>query len=86
MFAPPPDKILMPSNVTINSSFFDLSVFKKEIVVGVCMSNNASTIRRCLKSIIEQDIFYEKVALILLNDSSCDEWETEVRDFQMLLF
>lgn len=52
-----------------------------EVVVAVTLFNQANTIGRCLQSIVEQQADGLRVAVVLLNDYSTDEWEAAVAPF-----
>jgi len=82
--APAPSKILSKLDCTLAYTPVDKGVFDKKIVVGVCMYNSVDTIRQCLTSIIEQDIFSSDIAIILFDDASTDKWKESIHDF--LLF
>ena len=84
MQAPAPSKILSKLDCTLVNKPIDMNVFDKKIVVGVCMFNSANTIRQCLISIIEQDIFFSDVAIVLLDDTSTDEWRKSIKDLLLL--
>ncbi|RRS32358.1 MAG: hypothetical protein P794_01825 [Epsilonproteobacteria bacterium (ex Lamellibrachia satsuma)] len=84
MQAPAPSKILSRLDCALVYTPIDKDVFDKKIVVGVCMHNSVDTIRKCLISIMEQDIFSSDVAIVLLDDSSTDNWKESIQDF--LLF
>lgn len=84
MHAPAPSKILSKLDCTLVNTLVDKDVFNKKIVVGVCMHNSVDTIRQCLMSITEQDIFSSDVAIVLLDDASTDNWMESIQDFLIL--
>ncbi|MCR5184134.1 MAG: SDR family NAD(P)-dependent oxidoreductase [Opitutales bacterium] len=50
------------------------------IAIGVAMHNNASTIRRCIKSILNQKNLNRRLLIVLANDNSSDNWREEISD------
>lgn len=50
------------------------------IVIGVAMHNNATTIRRCLQSILNQQGLRRRLLIVLANDNSSDNWREKVSD------
>jgi len=82
--APVPNKILSKLNCTLINKVVDMNIYNKKIVVGVCIHNNASTIRKCLLSIIKQNIFHSDIAIILLDDMSTDNWKEHIQDLLLL--
>ena len=61
-------------------SIWKQSIHNQEIVIGVAMHNNASTIRRCLSSILKQENINRKLHVVLANDNSTDSWQSEIED------
>ena len=56
------------------------SISNQVIAIGVAMHNNASTIRRCLSSILKQEHIIRKLHVVLANDNSTDNWQSEISD------
>ena len=50
------------------------------IAIGIAMHNNASTIRRCLKSALGQANCKRKLLFVLADDQSSDNWNDEIAD------
>jgi hypothetical protein len=75
MQEPTPQKILITSELNILNE--NTEIYGKQIIVGVSLHNNAHTIKRCIDSVIFQDIF-ELCAIIILDDLSNDDWVKEV--------
>ena len=50
------------------------------IAIGVAMRNNATTIRRCLQSILDQQGLRRQLKIVLANDNSSDNWRENVAD------
>ena len=50
------------------------------IAIGVAMHNNATTIRRCLQSILDQQGLRRQLEIVLANDNSSDNWRENVSD------
>lgn len=62
------------------SLFIQQSISNQIIAIGVAMHNNASTIRRCLSSILKQEHVKRKLHIVLANDYSSDKWQSEIAD------
>ncbi len=60
--------------------FIKQSISNQVIAIGVAMHNNASTIRRCLSSILKQENIKRKLHVVLANDNSTDSWQSEIED------
>ena len=60
--------------------FIKQSISNQVIAIGVAMHNNASTIRRCLSSILKQEHIIRKLHVVLANDNSTDNWQSEIED------
>ena len=60
--------------------FIKQSISNQVIAIGVAMHNNASTIRRCLYSILKQEHIKRKLHVVLADDNSSDNWQSEIAD------
>jgi glycosyltransferase involved in cell wall biosynthesis len=69
-----PSEILCPRNLQIMHSV-GAGVFRAEWVVGIGMHNQAASIRRCLDSVFSQELGGRKLAVVLLDDQSSDDWQ-----------
>lgn len=52
-----------------------------DVVVGVTLFNQATSLARCLQSIVEQQMDGLHVAVVLLNDYSTDGWQAAINPF-----
>lgn len=52
-----------------------------DVVVGVGLHNQADGLNRCLNSIFEQTLNSRKLAVVLLDDQSSDNWEERVDSY-----
>lgn len=75
--------ILSPRNIQLSHSKSSNAYRDAEVIVGVALHNQAATIRRCLDSIFEQDLLGRKLAVVLLDDQSTDDWKRRVDDYLM---
>lgn len=71
--------ILAPRNIKV-SLVNSEEIFKAAVVVGVALYNQSGTIRRCLDSIFVQDLSGRRLAVVILDDQSSDNWELQVSD------
>ena len=62
------------------SQFVTQHMSNQVIAIGVAMHNNASTIRRCLSSILTQEHVKRQLKVILANDNSSDNWQSVIAD------
>ncbi|PUE64854.1 glycosyltransferase family 2 protein [Arcobacter lacus] len=83
MNEPIPKEILSSKELKIVSEKNIYEILKKEIIVGVSLHNNSKTIKKCINSIINQDIF-DLCAVVILDDSSNDNWMIYVKDELLL--
>ena len=51
-----------------------------EVIVGIALRNQASTLRRCLESVVAQKVGALKVGIVILDDGSEDDWRSGVGD------
>ena len=72
--------ILSPRNIKVvhlNSA----SVFTEaDVVIGVCLHNQKNMINECLNSIFDQKMYGMKIAIVILDDQSSDNWRERVED------
>jgi glycosyltransferase involved in cell wall biosynthesis len=66
--------LLVPRNIHVVRSPTRHAPQEAEVVVGITVHNNARTIRRCLESVLNQDVGTLKVSPIILDDQSTDGW------------
>ena len=62
------------------SRFVAQHISNQVIAIGVAMHNNASTIRRCLSSILGQEHLKRQMKIVLAIDNSSDNWQSEIED------
>jgi glycosyltransferase involved in cell wall biosynthesis len=74
-----PSKILCPRNLQIIHSI-GLDVFCADWVVGVGLHNQAASIRRCLDSVFTQELAGRKLAVVLMDDQSSDDWQDQLEE------
>lgn len=53
---------------------------QEEIVIGMALHNGAGTIRRAVMSVIRQKDVRRKIRLVIVNDCSTDNWQSEIED------
>ena len=69
--------------IGIDMTIMDL-VKNEQLVVGVTVHNSKQTIRRCLESIVCQKNLKRKLAIVIADDNSVDNWQDEVKDMLTL--
>jgi glycosyltransferase involved in cell wall biosynthesis len=72
--SPEDRRALTPRNMRVRNSAVG-QVPQAEVVVGVAMRNQAGSLARCLRSIWDQELPGYRLAVVLLNDRSEDDWE-----------
>lgn len=73
-------RVLTPRNMTLRTAP-DVQAREADVVVGVAMRNQAGSLARCLQSIWEQELPAYRLAVVLLNDRSEDDWEAAAGEF-----
>jgi len=53
----------------------------RKIVIGMPLKNGAKTLRRAVKSVLEQKDVKRNIILFIVNDNSSDNWRDEIKDF-----
>jgi len=53
----------------------------KAIVIGMPLKNGSKTIKRAVKSVLNQRNLKRNILLIIANDNSTDDWKIEIQDF-----
>ncbi|MBE7491692.1 MAG: glycosyltransferase family 2 protein [Planctomycetes bacterium] len=51
-----------------------------DVVVGVALRNQSTLLRRCLLSVVAQDVGHRRVAVVILDDGSTDNWDVTNAD------
>ncbi len=53
----------------------------KTIVIGMPLKNGALTLKRAVKSVLNQKKLKRNIILIIVNDNSTDNWEKEIQEY-----
>jgi glycosyltransferase involved in cell wall biosynthesis len=72
--------ILTPRNIQLVRPSSSCVFLDADVVIGVGLYNQGAVITRCLDSIFEQDRQDRKLAVVLLDDQSSDNWEEQTGD------
>lgn len=68
-------RVLALRNMQALACCSDLDQHPPDIVVGIALHNQAGHISQCLRSVFRQQINQKRLAVLILNDSSEDNWE-----------
>lgn len=72
--------ILAPRFIRTARSAMFRRLVDAEVIIGITVHNNAHTIRRCLESVQEQGAGPFVIAVLILDDSSTDNWASTCQD------
>lgn len=72
---------MAPRNIRIFTPPADPTAWTAEIIVGVTLHNQARALRRCLSSVFEQTGLTQRLAVVVLDDGSKDEWQSVIAEF-----
>lgn len=71
---------LLPRNIKIVHLNSESVFTEADVVIGVCLHNQKNMLNKCLNSIFDQKMYGIKIAIVILDDQSSDNWEEHVED------
>lgn len=77
-------KLFSYQNADNIHNFYKLVHFQQaeeKIVIGIALHNNSSTIRLALESVLNQKNLKTKVYVLIVDDSSVDNWKNQIENF-----